>query len=341
MKQSFRSLTLAAVVAVVVVAILGMETRSQESGVRSQTAHASADSRPPTPDSRPPTPDSRPPSGQQLVAEAARRVASEPAIAADLRYRVDAFGQQLVGTGSYLQFGAGAEKLLRLELKMQVGDKPATVQEIRGEETYWVRRDVPPAPPSLGLVDLKQLRRALSPTANPLAPNALPQGDWIMLGGLARLLAALDEHFAFAAPRADELRFNSAEGKEVVRLPVWIVQGKWKPEKLAALVAREPGKVGALPEQLPNRVELVLGRTEDVLPLFPYRITYWRTPSAGGKRGKDAQAAAPRELLALELFNISRKEIDAREFDYQPGDQDVQNLTAYYIQRFSGNTKLR
>ena len=35
---------------------------------------------------------------------------------------------------------------------MQVGDKPATVQEIRGEESYWIRRDVPPTTPYTPLI---------------------------------------------------------------------------------------------------------------------------------------------------------------------------------------------
>jgi len=231
--------------------------------------------------------------------------------------------------------------MLRLDLRMQVGDKPAIVQEIRGDESYWVRRDVPPLPPSLSRVDLKQLRKSLARSTLPAAGDVLPQGEWILLGGLARLLTALDQNFTFAAPRADELRFNSAEGKSLVRLPIWSISGEWKAEKLAALTGREPGKAGPLPDQLPDRVELVLGRTEDILPLFPYRITYWRTTPAHAKAAKDTVAEAPRELLTLELFNVSRKPIDLREFQYQPGDQEVQDLTQHYVQRFSGDTKLR
>jgi len=334
MKQRFRSLTWAVVVAILVaVTLLSMATGGQESGVRSPVSGPNLDSRLPTSDSRSPI------SGQQLVAESARCVASEPAISAELRYKIDAFGHALVGTGSYLQFGSGAEKLLRLELRMQVGERPAVVQEIRGAESYWVRRDVPPAPPSLGVVDLRKLRKALTQSGESAASDVLPQGQWIMLGGLARLISSLEQNFAFAAPRAEELRFNSADGKSMVRLPIWIVGGQWKPEKLAALVGREPGKSGALPEQLPDRVELVLGRTDDVLRLFPYRITYWHTPAA--KAEDKERAGEPRELLSLELFNVSRKPIDLREFDYQPGDQEVQNLTQFYVQRYAAESKLR
>lgn len=278
--------------------------------------------------------------GSTIVGDAAKRVAAEQAISAEMRYRIDAFGHQLVGTGSYLQFGPGAEKLVRLDLKMQVGDKLATVQEIRGTDAYWIRRDVPPAPVSLGWVDLRQLRKsAASLTAAPEA--IMPQDDWIMLGGLARLVATLDQNFAFAEPQADELQFNAGDGKSVVRLPIWRVSGQWKPSRLATLTDRDKKKPAALPEQLPDRVDLVLGRTDDVLPLFPYRISYWRTPPADKNAPQDAAPPAPRELLTLELFNVSRKPIDAREFQYQPGDQDVKNLTPYYVERLSGETKLR
>ena len=119
---------------------------------------------------------------------------------------------------------------------MQVGDKPANVQEIRGEESYWIRRDVPPAPPSLGRVDLRQLRKSLAQSNSQTATDVLPQGDWIMLGGLSRLLTALDNNFAFTQPRADELRFTATDGKSLTTLPIWFVSGKWKPEKLATLV---------------------------------------------------------------------------------------------------------
>jgi len=273
-------------------------------------------------------------------------VAAEPAISAEMRYKIDAFGHELVGSGGYLQFGAGPEKLLRLDLKMQVGQRLATVQEIRGYDSYWVRRDVPPAPPSLGRVDLKQLRKSLSPSPIEDAGGVLPQGDWLMLGGLARLLTALEHNFAFDEPRAEELQFDAADGKSRLRLPVWNVSGKWKPERLAALVGQQPKKAASPPAQLPDRVELVLGRTDDVLVLFPYRITYWQSTASkakppNAKAVSDASTDAPKELLTLELFNVSRKPIDLREFDYQPGDQDVQNLTQFYAQRYGAETKLR
>jgi hypothetical protein len=331
MKHRFASLTrVGMAAAVALVAALGMEARGQGTGDKGQGARPVGNALRGVPPGG---------GGQSLVAESAKRVASEPAIAAEMRYRIDAFGQELVGTGNYLQFGTGPEKLLRLDLRMQVGDKLAIVQEIRGEELYWVRRDVPDTPPSLGRVDLKKLHKSLAQASAQTASDVLPQGEWIMLGGLARLMTSLEQNFAYGAPREDEWRFNSADGKSIVRFPVWIVAGRWKPDRLAGLIGREPGKVSALPEQLPDRVELVLGRTDETIPLFPYRITYWRTPAADPK--STGAAPEPRELLTLELFNVARKKIDPREFQYQPGDQDVQDLTQHYAQRYSGEGKLR
>jgi hypothetical protein len=279
--------------------------------------------------------------GQKLVAEAARRVFDEAAIAADLRYKIDAFGHELVGTGRYLQLGAGAGKLLRLELKMQVADQPATLQEICGPQYYYVRRDVPPGEPTLGRVDLHQFRNMLAARLDQ-PRQIMPSDGWIMLGGLPRLLASLEQNFQFAAAEPQNLEFNAGDG-QVQRLPIWVVEGAWKPQRLAAASGRDADelKPGQLPEQLPDRVRLVLGRTTGVLPLFPYRVTYLRLPKAAGAAppagAATAKAEPPHEMLTLELFNVHRKgDIDPREFDYNPAGQklEVQDLTTAYLQRY-------
>jgi hypothetical protein len=247
-----------------------------------------------------------------------------------VRYRVDAFGHHLLGTGNYLQSGPPAARQLRLDLRMKVGDKPATHQEIRGLDYYWIRREVPPNPPTLGRVDLVLLRRALQRT-DPLAQgDALPRGAWIMLGGLPRLLTSLDRSFEFAAPQADEVQLAGG-GDIPQRLPIWVLSGKWKPARLAALSGREDGN--QLPDQFPDRVEIVLDRSDQTLPLFPYRISYFR--AAEGQ-------SVPRELLTVELFNVRRvPPIDPREFQYQAGEQEVLDHTSAYIQQFGGDAKRR
>lgn len=281
-------------------------------------------------------------SGQQLVVQSARRVESEPAISAELRYRVTAYGHTLVGSGAYLQLGTGSDKLIKLTLRMPVGDQFATLTEIRGEDFYWLRKDVPPSAPTLERVNLRDFRQALEQAGATRASDVMPQQNWIALGGLPRLMLALEANFAFEEPRADVLKFSGAEGQPVRELPIWVVSGNWKPEQLAAVSGRPAGAKN-LPEQLPDRVELILGRTDEVLPLFPYRITYWQTP---GKRSQDKSVGeappAPRELLTLELFNVSRKgDIDRREFHYNPGDQEVMDVTVKFIQRWQASAKPR
>jgi hypothetical protein len=270
--------------------------------------------------------------GQKLVAEAAQRVFEEPAIAADLRYQVDAFGQELIGTGRYLQLGQGANKLLRLDLKMQVAGKPATLQEVCDPLYYWVRRDVPPAPATLGRVDLQTFRKTLAARLNE-PQQILPSDGWIVLGGLPRLLASLEKNFVFGKAEAQNLEFTGDDGL-VQRLPIWVIEGRWKPEQLAQISGREAGRnqTGELPDQLPDVVRLTLGRTTSVLPLFPYRVAYLKQAKSSGE---DAKPAPLRELLTLELFNVHRKgDIDEREFQYSPADQQVQDLTRAYLQRF-------
>jgi hypothetical protein len=272
-------------------------------------------------------------SGNGLVHRAAENVQAERAICADLRYKIDAFGHDLVGLGSYRQLGQGSEKQLRLELKIQVADQAVTRQEICGPQYYWVRRESPFAPSTLGRVNLRQVRSSLARAPEPLASD--PLEVWIMLGGLSKLLESLQRNFEFEAPREDELQFTSAEGSGVERLPVLILSGKWKPDRLAALLeSQKPPQ--QLPTQIPDRVEIVLGRPDQVLPLFPYRITYLKDDGKGRGEGPS------RTMLSIELFNVYRnQQIDPREFDYQPGDQEVADLTGAYLQRLGLGTKTR
>jgi hypothetical protein len=279
--------------------------------------------------------------GQQLVAQAARNVQAESSIKANLRYRVDAFGRQLVGSGSYLQYGSGAEKLLRLELKTQVGEQVASLQEICGSQFFWVRRDLPQGAHTLGRVNLAQLRRAIAQSQK--TPSASPGQTWIMLGGLPKLLEGLNWNFQFEPARAEEIEF-ALPGGQVKRMPVWMVGGAWKPEALAALVTRHGAESPAeLPEQIPSRVELVLGRVEQAFPLFPYRITYLRKKSVAGSEAGQGGVAGPAEyspLIDLELFEVYRKDdLDPREFEYNPGDQEVEDLTLGYMKRLGVDVK--
>jgi len=267
---------------------------------------------------------------QSIVYLAASRVALEPALAADLRCRVSAFDQQLVGAGRYFQLASPSGPLVRLELRIGLGDEVVSWLEVRGTQSYWLRRHIPPAPPVLGRVDLRQVRRQAYAGQD---PPELPRPEvWVFSGGIPHLLGALDAHFDFDALRQDELRFQPGPGESVARLPVWIVRGRWKPSYRTQLAGNQEKKGGLRPlPQIPEEVELVLGGQQTPFPLFPYRITFWRQSLPG--RPAD-RAPAWRELFSLEFFHVSRHvPSDPGLFDYEPGDQEVENLTPAYVQR--------
>ena len=268
--------------------------------------------------------------GNRWVNQAARRVQAEPALSADIRYRVDSFGHELVGQGSYRQFGMGVEKLLRLEVKIQVGDQAVTRQEICGPQYYWLRRDTPFAPSFLGRVNLRQIRLGISRVGAPSTSD--PAGPWIMLGGLPKLLESLDRNFAFDEPSNDELQFTAASGKGKERMEVLSLTGRFKKDRLDALTGSKSGKQ-AEPVQLPDVVELLLGRPDQALPLFPYRVRYMNQKKKKKAEGQEAEARLS-PLMTMELFNVHRKgDIQASEFYYEPGNQEVHDLTAAYLER--------
>jgi hypothetical protein len=172
------------------------------------------------------------------------------------------------------------------------------------------------------------VRQAIARGPEPTAAN--PAEVWILLGGLPKLLASLHHNFDFAPPRDDELQHVSPDGRSVERLPVHVIRGRWKPDRLAAVLAKGKGKDA--PQQLPDAVELVLGRADQPHPLFPYRITYLQDAEADGAQGRGGEPLRP--MLVLELYGVHRKgDLDPRDFDYQPGSQDVADLTTAYLQR--------
>jgi hypothetical protein len=264
--------------------------------------------------------------GQELVSQAAQRLLLLPGIEAKTRQRVNIFGQQLVGSGTYLQLTSGPRLMLRLDLKLQVAARSASLQQISDGDTFWVRRSQGEET-TLVRVNLRRLRDA----ASRIGPSDVPPPFtlWMALGGLPKLLAALDTHFAFDVPRA------TTAGQ----LPVWNLEGRWKPAILAnllpeqrqAILAGEPADLSKLPPHLPHGVTLILGR-DQVIPLFPYGISYYRSVAVDG----DSDAPADRQaMVTWELFEVRfRPDLNASLFDYRPNDsQQVDERTDEYVSR--------
>ncbi|MHB8863809.1 MAG: hypothetical protein ACYC6N_15510 [Pirellulaceae bacterium] len=265
------------------------------------------------------------PSGQELVTQAAQRLLLLPGIEAKTRQRVNIFGQHLVGSGTYLQLANGPRLMLRLDLILQVATQSISLQQISDGDTFWVRRSQGEEI-SLSRVNLRRLRDA----ASRVGPSDVPPPPtlWMALGGLPKLMAALDMHFAFDSPQP----------MTIGQLPVWSLEGYWKPAVLAnllpdqkaAIEAGEPADLSALPPYLPHGVTIILGR-DQVIPLFPYGISYYRLAAAD--RDEDAPRREP--MATWELFEVRfRPDLDASQFDYRPHDaQQVDELTEEYIAR--------
>ncbi|HTN75197.1 MAG TPA: hypothetical protein VL096_08120 [Pirellulaceae bacterium] len=268
-----------------------------------------------TPAARPQTAER---TGQELLVQATQELTQLPSLDAKLRLTTNLLGKELVGSGSYYQLVRENETLLKLELKMQVAQQVSSLLQVSDGRFLWVRRDLPQKK-SLSRIDQRRVREAIAQA--PAIPVAHLQSSWMALGGLGKLLQALENSFQFSPAVAGQLR----------GVDVWTLEGTWRPNKLAelwpdqapALLAGQTVDLAKLPTQLPERVQVVLSR-DPAIPLFPYRIEYQRRGRAGEFE----------PMVTLELFEIRRNvALDPRLFAYKPGDQEVADETELYLAR--------
>jgi hypothetical protein len=264
------------------------------------------------------------PTGEELVTAASRQLLDEQALECKLRYRVRNGRNDMIGQGAYMQVGPSDAKLLRLELKLQVGDYIASLQQICGEEYLWIRQDLPQGKQGLSRISLRQYREAARHSQT--APIETSTTAWLLMGGLSRLIEAQHMNFEFETPRAGMLQ----------NVPVWVIGGHWRPAALTNLLNGKDVPLDRLPAQLPARVELTLGR-DQVLPYFPYRLEWFRQVREEPTKGeKQAVVKEPRwePMVTMELYEVSRRaQYDPARFEYDPGDQEVEDVTQAYLNK--------
>ena len=254
---------------------------------------------------------------QQMVAA----LAADKSISARIRLHVDLFGNQMVGAGLYLQQGLAAERQLRLEIKIPVGERLATLQQVCDGNFLWQFHDLSDKP-ALTRVDIRRVQEAAARAGHKPVPDLLGGSTF---GGLPQLVDSLGQSF----------RFTRAQAEQLDTVPVWIVFGTWKPEVLAPIspdLAKQategkPLDLKKLPPQMPEEVVLYLGQDD----LFPYRIEYRRRPTKQGRGAGDvAREAMP--ILTVELYEVRlNSPIDARQFAYQPGSLEVLDTTDHVL----------
>ena len=245
--------------------------------------------------------------GETLLRNAVQELARHTTVAAKLRQQINLFGHQIIGSGTYLQQGRGVDLRLRMDLKLTVSERLASLQQVSDGKSFWVRSDGLEPSSRTTCVDLDRVRHAIQ--RKELAGAAAAPGG-ISIGGLPRLLESIDGAF----------RFGTVAEQRLDRLAVWRIEGTWERAKLAELLPAQAERLktaGApdlskLPEHLPDCVRLLLGKDD----LFPYRIEYLRTrasePGAGGPTDRKL-------LVLMELFEVQTNlSIDPRNFVYRP-----------------------
>lgn len=291
--------------------------------------------------------------GDELLVQAVNQLEQRASVTARFLYHVAIGGEDLDGSLSYWQQGRGEDLKVRLEVRLVGLD--AQLLHVCNSRFIWNDRKLPTGR-TVTRIDLRQLRADPSLAGGNLNEIKPGQANWSPLqselitytGGLPSLLNGLSESFRFMAPQAIQFQLNRPADAEPVKVPVFGVVGQWKPEKLAAQVAKTQDNSGAvtqhapdlrklatknLPERLPLEV-LILLRQED---LFPYRIEYRRleTPNSIDNAGPPIPyqlSVHPMVVLQLDSATFDAP-IASGQFDYAPGDADFDDQTTVILER--------
>jgi len=247
-------------------------------------------------------------------------------ISATIFHEVDLFNRRLVGKGVYWEQRQGPHRLIRYELKLQLGDQTSSLVQVLAPPTadghfMWTKRKLRDGE-KLSRLDVTRAMKALAEVER----KPRHEGREISpgLGGLPRILRGLHSAFDFISVQAGQLRLQSD------RLPVWQLRGQWKPEQLSkvlprqkeAIEAGEDVDLGKLPEHLPDHVLLMLGQDD----LFPYRIEYRRVT------GRKTDGPESHPLVTMQLFEVVRNvPIDPGRFQYSPGTLEFQDQTESFL----------
>ncbi len=249
-----------------------------------------------------------PPHGQWLVGRAVQSIVAQESLQAEIRQQVDLYGHHLVGAGRYRQFFFRGQQRLRLELKLQVADQVSSLTQVADGRHLWIRQDMPDGT-TLSRIDLRRVAEEVWQQSP--GPSA-QASQWMALGGLPKLLQGLEANFKFSPPQAAQWQEKA----------VWVTEGTWKP----SLLKHHWGDERSLPEYVPGRVQLVLGR-DSAIPLFPYRIRFWRSAELEAEENVNVKP-----MVTLEFHNVTRPTFfTLAMFDYKRGDQIVTDRTDTFL----------
>jgi len=253
-----------------------------------------------------------------------KAIDARSSVSAEILQEVALFEKRLVGSGQYWEQRRGPIRLIRLELRIQLGEQTSSLVQVCDGKYLWTSRKLH-GDAELTSIDVAKASRGLKQAAE--GPRKGKMGVLPGLGGLPKVLRGL--HGAFDFTVAEPGRW----GQE--KRAVWRLRGQWKPPRLIemlpdqrqAIESGNPPDLSKLPSHVPDHVVLLLGQDD----LFPYRIEYRRTTSTTKATRSDALESRP--LVTMQLFNvILNAPITLDHFDYDPGDHQYDDRTDEFLE---------
>ena len=269
----------------------------------------------------------------ELVERSAAALSAHLSIVAKVRHRGRIYGRDVIGSGEYAQ-GPIHSRLLRYEIRMQVGERIVNILQVCDDRYLWISRQLEHEP-EIQRVEIDRVLGALERQVAAQPAGAFDAAHFhqaIAIGGLGQLLASLRKDF----------QFYDATKSQLGDVPVYVVSGKWKSEALGGFAASQPkaakpGGTMLLRPHVPNRVMLFLGADD----LFPYRVEFRSIDEGAGQGGVDgaplkATDATDELLLAMELFEVQiNVPLEERLFQFAPGSRPYTDVTDLYLQKRS------
>lgn len=253
---------------------------------------------------------------ERIVAAALTGLGRADSLSARVRQLARVGDVVLKGGGRYLQSGTGDEQRFRFESKLTADTEEFDVLEVNDGLYYWSYRKLGLQPPRLTRIDTRRVRERLGTLGIPEQATAAPY-----LGGVQRSLALVREWF----------RFDAVSSGMIDDVPIWIIEGQWDRERLAALLPDKAKAIkgpagitaGDLPEGMPWSVRLSIGKRE----LFPFRIEWL---AVTGRR--PVTATTPEVVAVLELYEVRVGEpVDATAFVYKPATEGLMDVSENYV----------
>ena len=265
--------------------------------------------------------------GDVLLLQAIERLNQHHSIVAKTRQEVSLFGHILLGSGEYFQYGPPEARKLRLSLRMQLGNKSSSLLQVCDGSYLWIFKEVEKKT-ELQRIDLKRVSSARAHGMTAVLPGL--SMHQLTPGGLPRLLASLATNFRFDTVRAAKLHEQ----------PVYLLQGRWEPGRLAEILpeykeevlSKNLATLNKLPEHFPRSVVVLLG-TED---LFPYRIEFHRGDLS---KSTDESGQAPSTaIVTMQWFEVLvNGAVNPQEFVYEAGDRAFTDATDEYMRSLGTN----